>query len=138
VKDGAHTHHGSGGGGLGLVVAIGAGALLADKIAVTMIRVLPVLVTGAAVIAGLAIAGWVTRAVLLCRWQQVAICRDQLDPGRPDQLTGTVAAPDRQAQLAVDPDWPGLVSHEHLHFHGLAAGQVAAILAARQRSGGEQ
>jgi hypothetical protein len=75
VKDGAHSH-GSGGSGLGLAVAIGAGALLAQKIAAAITRVLPVLVTGAAVIAGLAIAGWITRAVLLYRCQQqAAMCR---------------------------------------------------------------
>jgi hypothetical protein len=149
VKDGAHSH-GSGGSGLGLAVAIGAGALLAQKMVATITRVLPVLVTGAAVIAGLAIAGWVTRAVLLYRRErEAARCRADLAPGRLDQLDGSPAARDLaaarrvpgdlQAHLAAadTADRPGLVRHEHLHFHGLAAEQVAAILAARQRRGGE-
>ena len=153
MKDGAHSH-GSGGSGLGLAVAIGAGALLAQKIAAVITRVLPVLVTGAAVIAGLAIAGWVTRTVLLSRCrQQAAMHRAELDPGRPEQPTGAPATRNLAAARQVPGDLhtqlaaadtasqPGLVRHEHLHFHGLAAEQVAAVLAARQQtrrdSGGE-
>jgi hypothetical protein len=63
VKDGAHTH-GHGGGSLGGLAAIGAGAMLAIGVAVAIAKVLPYLLAGAAVIAGLWAAGWVTRAVL--------------------------------------------------------------------------
>jgi hypothetical protein len=51
VKDGAHTH--GHGGGLGAAVAIGAGAVLAIGVAEAIARVLPYLLAGAAVIAGL-------------------------------------------------------------------------------------
>jgi hypothetical protein len=138
VKDGAHTHgSGSGGTGLGIAVAVGAGAVLAARIGAAAARVLPVLVTGAAVIAGLCIAGWVARAVIWYRCEQAAIWRHDADAAaRRDQLgaAARLADPDAAAR-------PGLARpehHEHLHFHGLAAGQVAAVLAARRHSGGDQ
>ena len=146
MKDGAHTHH-SGNGGLGVLVAIGAGAVLGARIAGAVIRVLPVLVTGAAVIGALCAAAWITRAVMTYRWQQrAAWSRDAIGAARPGQLTGAgpalqdIAAArraigDQHAQLAAragSGDRPGLAHHQHLHFHGLTAEQVAAVLSATQ------
>jgi hypothetical protein len=70
VKDGAHTH--SHGGGLGVAVTIGAGAMLAIGVAEAIAKVLPYVLAGIGVIAGLWAAGWVTRAVLAYRSQQAA------------------------------------------------------------------
>ena len=39
----------------------------------------------------------------------------------------------RLADRAELRERPGLERHEHVHFHGLAAEQIAAVLAARQR-----
>jgi hypothetical protein len=43
------------------------------------------------------------------------------------------AVQDLHARLAraESPALPGVERHEHVHFHGLAAEQVAAVLAAR-------
>jgi uncharacterized membrane protein YphA (DoxX/SURF4 family) len=131
--------------GLGLVVLV-AGLVLASGLAATLARVLPILITTAAVIAGLWVAGWVTRAVLIYLGRQQAPYHDMPGPTRPDHLTATDQA-DRElvtlrqaveelhAQLAATrAGQPIEARHEHLHFHGLAAEQVAAVLAARQRA----
>jgi hypothetical protein len=47
------------------------------------------------------------------------------------------AVQDLHARLAASQlagDRPGVERHEHVHFHGLAAEQVAAVLAARQHA----
>jgi hypothetical protein len=47
------------------------------------------------------------------------------------------AVEDLHARLAARADSgerPGLQRHEHVHFHGLAAEQVAVVLAARQHA----
>jgi hypothetical protein len=71
VTDGAHTH-GHGGGGLGAAMAMIAGAVLVIGVAEAIVRVLPYVLAGVAVIAGLWAAGWVTRAVLAYRSEQAA------------------------------------------------------------------
>jgi predicted lipid-binding transport protein (Tim44 family) len=138
VKDGAHTH-GHGGGGLGAAVALGAGAMLAIGVAEAIAKVLPYLLAGVAVIAGLWAAGWITRAVLADRQQQAA-WHAQVTGAAHDSLHEEEIAALRQvvedlhARLLIrpeSPERPGLERHEHVHFHGLAAEQVAAVLAAR-------
>jgi hypothetical protein len=141
VKDGAHTHR-SGGGGLGVAVAIGAGVVLASGIASAIARLLPVLVTGAVVLAGLWIAGIIARAVMIYRQPSQSSYWVVTGADRPGQLTDADPA-DREivtlrqaiaeldAQLAAR-ELPGPARHEHLHVHGLAAEQVAAILSAQQ------
>ncbi len=142
MKDGAHTHGHSGGGGLTLAVIVAVLAL-ASGLAETLARVLPILITSVAVIAGLAIAGWVTRAVLIYRSQHAAY--PEMTAARQDQfaaadragreiVTLRQAVDELHAQLAAARALPPPARHEHLHFHGLAAEQVAAILAARQQS----
>jgi hypothetical protein len=139
MTDGAHTH-GHGGGALGAAMAIGAGVVLAIGVAEAIAKVLPWLLAGVAVIAGLWAAGWITRAVLAYRCQQTAwhaqvsgAAHDGLRDREIAALRRAVA--DLDARLAARTDFgdrPGLARHEHVHFHGLAAEQIAALLAARQ------
>jgi len=140
VKDGAHTH--GHGGGLGAAVAIGAGAMLAIGVAEAIAKVLPYLLAAMAVIAGLWAAGWVTRAVLAYRTEQAAWQAEVIgvaDDGLRDREIAALrqAVEDLHARLAARPgfgDRPGLERHEHVHFHGLAAEQIAAVLTARQHA----
>jgi hypothetical protein len=143
VKDGAHTH--GHGGGLGAAMAIGAGVVLAIVVAEAIVRLLPYVLASVAVIAGLWIAGWITRAVLAYRQQQAVwhaevtgTARDGLRDREIAALRQAVA--DLHARLAARPESPerlGLERHEHVHFHGLAAEQIAAVLASRHDRGGE-
>jgi predicted lipid-binding transport protein (Tim44 family) len=151
VKDGAHTHGHNGGGGLALAVVLG-GLVLASGLAEIIARILPILITTVAVIAGLAVAGWIIRAVLAYRSQRAAYpevtaarAHQLTEPGQAGREIVTLrqAVEELHAQLAADrAALPGPARHEHLHFHGLAAEQVAAILAARQQArlddGGER
>ena len=137
MKDGAHTH--GHGGGLGAAVAIGAGAVLAIGAAEVLARIWPYVLAGVAVIAGLWAAGWITRVVLAARQQQAAWHAEVTGVAHADTRDREIAAlrqavEDLHARLAArqpGDDRPGLERHEHVHFHGLAAGQVAAVLAAR-------
>jgi hypothetical protein len=138
VSDGAHTH--GHGGGLGGAVAIGAGAMLAIGAAEAIARVWPYLVAAVAVIAGLWAAGWITRVVLAYRCQQAAWHAEVTGATRAEVRDREIAAlrqavADLHARLAACADSaerPALERHEHVHFHGLAAEQIAAVLAARQ------
>ena len=141
MRDGAHTH-GHGGGGLGGAVAIGAGAMLAIGVAEAIARVWPYLVAAVAVIAGLWAAGWITREVTAYRCQQAAWHADLTGAAHADVRDREIAAlrqavEDLHARLAARADFgerPGLERHEHVHFHGLAAEQIAAVLATRQHA----
>jgi len=138
VSDGAHTH-GHGGGGLGAAVALGAGAVLAIGAAEVVVRIWPYVVAGVAVVAGLWAAGWITRAVMAYRCQQPAwhaqVTSAAHDSLREEEIAALrQAVEDLHARLLIrpeSPERPGLERHEHVHFHGLAAEQVAAVLAAR-------
>ena len=139
MKDGAHTH--AQGGGLGAAVAIGAGAMLAIGVAEAIVKVLPYLLAGVAVIAGLWAAGWITRVVMAYRCQQAAWHAQETAAHhslREEEIAALrQAVEDLQARLLTRPESPerlGLERHEHVHFHGLAAEQVAAVLAARHHA----
>jgi hypothetical protein len=131
---------------LGVLLAIGAGVVLASGIASMAGRLLLVLVIGAAVIAALWIAGLIARAVMIYRWQSQMSYWDVSGADRPGQLTdadpaGREIVTLRQAVeelhtqlVAARGELPGPAWHEHLHFHGLAAEQIAAVLAARQHA----
>jgi transposase len=103
-------------------------------------KVLPWVLAGMAVIAGLWAAGWITRAVLAYRQQQAAWHGEVTGAAHDGLRDREIAAlrqavEDLHARLAVRAEFgdrPGLERHEHVHFHGLAAGQIAAVLAARQ------
>jgi hypothetical protein len=145
MTDGAHTH-GHSGGGLGAAMAIIAGVVLAIGVAEAIVRVLPYVVAGVAVIAGLWAAGWITRTMMTYRRHQAAwhaqvtgAAQDDLRDREIVALWQAVA--DLDAQVAARQgyaDRPGLERHEHVHFHGLAAEQIAAMLAARQHDPGGQ
>jgi hypothetical protein len=141
VKDGAHTH-GHGGGGLGAAAAVVAGVVLTISLAEVIARLLPWVLAGVAVIAGLWAAGWITRTVLAYRCQQAAWHAEVTGTARDGLRDREIVAlrqavQDLHARLAArtEPqERPGLERHEHVHFHGLAAEQIAAVLAARQHS----
>jgi hypothetical protein len=122
-------------------VAIGAGAMLAIGAAEAIARVWPYVLAGVVVIAGLWAVGWITRAVMTYRQQQAA-WHAQVTGAAHDGLRDREIAVLRQAvrdlhaRLArvESPALPGVERHEHVHFHGLAAEQVAAVLAARTRA----
>jgi hypothetical protein len=141
MKDGAHTHE-HGGGGLGVALTIGAGAMLAIGAAEAIARVLPYVLAGVAVVAGLWAAGWITRALMAYRSQQAAWHAQVTGTARADVRDREIAAlrqavADLHARLATRADSgerPSLERHEHVHFHGLAAEQLAAVLAARQHA----
>jgi hypothetical protein len=143
VTDGAHTHgHGS---GLGAAMAVVAGAVLAIGVAEAIARMLPYVLAGVAVIAGLWAAGWITRAVLAYRCQQAAWHGEVTGAANAALRDREIAAlwqavEDLHARLSARADFgdrPGLERHEHVHFHGLAAEQIAAVLAARQHPPGQ-
>jgi hypothetical protein len=144
VKDGAHSHGHS--GGLGAVMAIGAGAMLATAVADAIARVWPYVLAGMAVIAGLWAAGWITRAVMAYRSEQAAWYAEVTGAAHDGLADREIAAlrqavEDLHARLAARADVggrPGLERHEHVHFHGLAAEQIAALLAARRQDRGGQ
>ena len=140
MTDGAHTH--GSGGGLGAAMAIGAGAVLAIGVAEAIAKVLPWLLAGIAVLAGLWVAGWVTRTVMAYRCQQAAWRAEVTGAAHDGQYDREIAAlrqavEDLHARLAARQgslDRPGLERHEHVHFHGLAADQIAALLVLRQQA----
>ena len=139
MKDGAHTH--GHGGSLGAAVAVIAATVLAIGVAEAVARVWPYVVAGVAVIAGLWAAGWVTRTVMAYRQQQVTwqaqVSGTAYDGLRDREIAALrQAVEDLHARLAraESPVLPGAERHEHVHFHGLAADQIAAMLAARQHA----
>jgi hypothetical protein len=144
VKDGAHTH--GHGGGIGAAMAVVAGVVLAIGVADAIAKVLPYLLAGVAVIAGLWAAGWITRTVMTYRCQQAAwqaqVTGTAHDGPRDREIAALrQAVQDLHCRLAdrADPqERMGLERHEHVHFHGLAAEQIAAVLAARQQNRGDE
>ena len=130
--DGAHTH-GSGGNGLGTAVLVVIGAALAVKLAGPVLdaaaELLRVLLITAGVIVGVGAASLVG---LAWRW------RSRKDAARampPRTLVARAAPPLPQARRAGE--LPAAPQREtpgglHLHFHGLDAAQVAAIIARQQ------
>lgn len=133
IPTGAHTHPGSGGSGLGeLVLILVAVAVLGPAVAAAAVTLLHVLVIVAGVIVG---AGAVcVGGMLAWRWH-----RPRLDAARtaPALLTKSVrAAPPlpQERQTHEIPATPGreLPGGLHLHFHGVSAEDVAAIISRRE------
>jgi hypothetical protein len=129
IPDGAHTH-GSGGSGLGTAVLVVIGAALAVKLAGPVLdaaaELLRVLLIAAGVIVGVGAASLV--GLIAWRW------RSRKDAARampPRTLVARAAPPLPQARRAGE--LPAAPQGEppgglHLHFHGLDAEDVAAIL----------
>jgi hypothetical protein len=133
LPDRAHTH-GSGGSGLGTAVLVVIGAALAVKLAGPVLdaaaELLRVLLIAAGVIVGVGAASLV--GLIAWRW------RSRKDAARampPRTLVARAASPLPQARRAAET--PAAPQREtpcgrHLHFHGLNAAQVAAIIARQQ------
>jgi hypothetical protein len=153
VRDGAHTHHhGPNGTGLGTAPLIGAGLAVVTQLASVIAAVLHLVLIGLAVIVGLALLVLAVCAVTVYRRRHRAawlsapdwlppIPEDVELPGDREVVSLRQAITELHAQLtaarvALDaghrPD-----AHQHLHFHGLDPGQVAAILAASRRQAGD-
>jgi hypothetical protein len=127
--DGAHTH-GSGGSGLGTAVLVVIGAALAVKLAGPVLdaaaELLRVLLIVAGVIVGVGAASLV--GLIAWRW------RSRKDAARampPRTLVARAAPPLPQARRAAE--LPAAPQREtpgglHLHFHGVSAEDVAAII----------
>lgn len=151
--DGAHTHHhGPAGPGIGTMILAVFALALAIGAAHAVAAILPALLIGLAVAAGLIMAVLTGCAVIAYRRRHAAW--HQPTPGHLPPIPDPVPlADDREvvslhqainelhAQLyasraALDAaDRP--VAHQHLHFHGLDPAQVTAILAAYHREAGE-
>jgi hypothetical protein len=150
--DGAHTHHpGPSGAGIGTALLIAAGLAVATRAVDAVAAIVPVLLTGLAVAAGLALAGLCVCAVIA--FQRCLAARHQSQllwplpmpeevelPGNREVVSLRQAITELHAQLAAraaldSADRPE--AHQHLHFHGLDPGQVAAILAAYDPEAGD-
>jgi hypothetical protein len=111
-------------------------------VAEAIAKVLPYLLAGIGVIAGLWAAGWITRIVLAYRSEQAAWHAEVTGAAHDSLRDREIAAlrqavEDLHARLGArpeSPERPGLERHEHVHFHGLAAEQIAAVLTARQHA----
>jgi hypothetical protein len=118
---GAHTHPDSG-GGLGLVVAVIIAAAAAGPVLAAVAAVAEALVITIAVLGGLTLAGGTALAVYRVRHRR-AITRADVSLPRPVpwQHTEPLSAARAPAIEAARPE-------VHLHFHGVTAEDIAAIL----------
>jgi hypothetical protein len=152
--DGAHTHHhGPGGTGIGTALIIGAGLAIATQVANAVAAIVHVLLIGLACAAGLALVALTAYAVTAYRrrhevrhqsapsWLPPAPDNVEL-PGDREVVSLRQSITELHAQLAAAraaaldaADRPE--AHQHLHFHGLDPGQVAAILANYRGQAGE-
>jgi hypothetical protein len=151
--DGAHTHHhGPSGAGIGTALLIGAGIAVATEVMNAVTAIVHVLLVTLAIITALTLAGLAACVVVAYRRHRAAW--HQSMPGSLPPVHENVALPgDREvvslrqaitelhaqliaARAALDsaarPE-----AHQHLHFHGLDPGQVAAVLADHRRQAGE-
>lgn len=150
--DGAHTHHhGPSGPGIGTALLIGAGLALGTTVAHAVAAIVPALLISLAVAAVLAVAGLIAYAATVYRRHQAAwhqsmsglfppVPENVALPSDREVVSLRQAITELHAQLyaaraALDaghrPD-----AQQHLHFHGLDPGQVAAILTASRRQAG--
>jgi hypothetical protein len=151
--DGAHTHHhGPGGTGIGTALLVGAGLAVATQVMNAFAAIVHALLVGLACIAALALVAWIASAVIAYRRRLPArrqptsswlppTREDAALPGDREVVSLRQAITDLHTQLAAaraavdSADRPE--AHQHLHFHGLDPGQVAAILTAHRRQGGD-
>jgi hypothetical protein len=122
--DGAHTH-GSGGSGLGELAVIAVAVAVAAAVAVPIVNAITSLLEVLAVITGalcvLGTAGLVAYLRLTGRRRQ-AVTAAVVSPARavPPRPAGSLSAPRRPAIEAK--------RELHLHFHGVSAEDVSAIV----------
>ena len=151
--DGAHTHHhGPTGPGVGTVILAVFGLALALEAAHAVAAILSALLIGLAAAAGLVLTVLTVCIVLAYRHRHMAGHRPipgHLPPGPGyvplagdrEVVSLRQAITELHAQLAsaraaLD-SAKRVGGHQHLHFHGLDRAQVAAILAAYRRQGGD-
>ena len=158
MRDGAHTHrHGPGGSGQAVLLLSVVGLALAVDAARAIAAIVQALLIGLAVAVGLAIAGLIAWVVIACRRQRPVPARPIRALSWPDPA-GLPADADREvvslcqailelqaelyaARAAALTSRPPEVheTHQHLHVHGLAPEQIAALLAAaKDRQAGER
>ena len=130
--DGAHTHGGGGSGLGGVFVILLAVALLGPAVAAAVAELVHVLLITAAVIVSAGAAGLVGLLAWQLRRTRVDAARTM--PPLPSKMV-RAARPLPQARRAGE--LPAAPQREppgglHLHFHGLDAAQVAAIIARQQ------
>jgi hypothetical protein len=123
------TTEGGGGGPGTVVLVIVAAALLGPAVAAAVAELLHVLVIVAGVIAGVGATGLVS--VLAWRWRHPRPAAARTTPPLPSRVVRAAPQlpPERQApQLPAAPgrELPGGL---HLHFHGVEAADVAAVIA---------
>ena len=131
--DGAHTH-GSGGSGLGELLVILLGVALLGPAAAAVAELVHVLLIVAGVIVGAGAAG--LAGLLAWQLRRTRVDAARAMPPLPSKMV-RAARPLPQARRAGE--LPAAPQREppgglHLHFHGLDAAQIAAIIA-RQREG---
>jgi hypothetical protein len=133
--DGVHTHGHSGGSGLGTAVLVVIGAALAVKLAGPVLdataELLRVLLIAAGVIVGVGGASLV--GLIAWRWRS----RKAAARAMPPRTLVARAAQPPLLQARRAGELPAASQREppgglHLHFHGLDAAQVAAIIACQQ------
>ena len=109
------------GGGSGTAVAVIAGAILVAALAGPVAAAVVSLVK--ALLVALAVVAVMAGALLVLAWR---LRRTQpVFHHRPQLLTAR-----RQAVLpAQQPERPAIENHQHFHFHGVSADDVAAALA---------
>jgi hypothetical protein len=131
--DGAHTH-GSGGSGLGELLVILLAVALLGPAAAAVAELVHVLLIVAGVIVGAGAAG--LAGLLAWQLRRTRVDAARAMPPLPSKMV-RAARPLPQARRAGE--LPAAPQREppgglHLHFHGLDAAQIAAIIA-RQREG---
>jgi hypothetical protein len=134
IPDGAHTH--GSGGGLGTAVLVLVGAALAVKLAGPVVAaaaaLLHILLIAVVVILGLAGAGLAGLLAFRVRRRLDSAARTvspraSLRCGPPSPL------PPPRPEIEAPRRAPGPPGELHLHFHGVSAEDVAAILAHQDR-----
>jgi uncharacterized membrane protein YraQ (UPF0718 family) len=126
--DGAHTHGGGGGSGLGVVVlVIVAAALLGPAVAAAVAELLHLLVIVLAAVAALGVAGLAGLLAFRVRRRLEDAARagpPNLGAVSPLHRTARAAHPLPEPRPAIERP-----IEQHVHFHGLSAEDVAALLA---------
>jgi hypothetical protein len=150
--DGAHTHHhGPGGAGIGTALLIGAGLAVATQARNAVAAIVHALLIGVACTAVLTLTALTAYVVTVYRSRHRAAWSSAPGwlpptpegvelPGDREVVSLRQAITELHAQLAtaraLDAANPP-EAHQHLHFHGLDPGQVAAILADYRRQAGD-
>jgi hypothetical protein len=133
IPDGAHTH-GSGGSGLGTALLVLVGAALAVKAAPAVLgaaaELLHVVLIVVFIVACTGAVGVVALLALKRRRVRAGVAARTLPPPPPTVVRAAPPLPQEQraGELPREPQRE-LPSGLHLHFHGISAEDVAAIIA---------